>query len=62
VKGKARRAGPVKDLALIELRAHVSNVQFEWDAAKAASNLAKHGVTFDQGIPRFLRSRPPHRG
>jgi uncharacterized DUF497 family protein len=28
-------------------------VRFEWDAAKAASNLAKHGVTFDQGIRVF---------
>jgi uncharacterized DUF497 family protein len=23
-------------------------VRFEWDAAKAASNLLKHGVTFDE--------------
>ncbi len=28
-------------------------MHFEWDAAKAASNLAKHGVTFDQGIRVF---------
>jgi len=28
-------------------------MQFEWDAAKAASNLAKHGVTFDQGARVF---------
>ena len=28
-------------------------MQFEWDAAKAASNLAKHGVTFDQGTRVF---------
>ncbi len=47
------RLRPEKGLALFELRAHVSNVQFEWDAAKAASNLAKHGVTFDQGIRVF---------
>lgn len=26
---------------------------FEWDPAKAASNAAKHGVTFDQAIDVF---------
>jgi uncharacterized DUF497 family protein len=28
-------------------------VQFEWDAAKAASNLAKHGVSFERAILVF---------
>lgn len=28
-------------------------MQFAWDTAKAASNLAKHGVTFDQGTRVF---------
>ena len=28
-------------------------MQFEWDATKAASNLAKHGVSFDQGARVF---------
>jgi uncharacterized DUF497 family protein len=27
---------------------------FEWDEAKAASNLAKHGVSFDQAQTAFL--------
>ena len=28
-------------------------MQFEWDAAKAASNLAKHGVDFAQAMAVF---------
>jgi uncharacterized protein len=28
-------------------------VQFEWDADKAASNLVKHGVTFDEAVTVF---------
>ena len=31
---------------------------FEWDAAKAAANLAKHGISFDQAIAVF---NDPHR-
>jgi hypothetical protein len=27
--------------------------RFEWDAAKAAGNLKKHGVTFDEAITAF---------
>ena len=27
---------------------------FEWDATKAAANLAKHGVSFDEGATVFL--------
>ncbi len=27
---------------------------FEWDAAKALANVAKHGVTFDQAAAVFL--------
>jgi hypothetical protein len=27
--------------------------QFEWDNAKAAANLAKHGVSFDEARPVF---------
>jgi len=28
-------------------------VKFEWDDGKAASNLAKHGVSFDEGLTAF---------
>ena len=28
-------------------------MEFEWDEAKAASNLLKHGVRFDQAIDAF---------
>jgi len=28
-------------------------VEFEWDEGKAASNLAKHGVTFDEASHAF---------
>ena len=28
-------------------------MQFEWDAAKAASNLRKHGVSFDEAVTVF---------
>ena len=27
---------------------------FEWDDAKAVSNLAKHGVTFDEAVTAFV--------
>jgi uncharacterized DUF497 family protein len=27
--------------------------QFEWDAAKAAANLRKHGVSFDEAVTAF---------
>jgi uncharacterized DUF497 family protein len=32
-------------------------VQFEWDEAKAASNLRKHGVDFDDAMRIFLDPR-----
>ena len=32
-------------------------MQFEWDAAKAASNLAKHEVDFDDALRVFLDPR-----
>jgi len=28
-------------------------MQFEWDASKAASNLRKHGVSFDEAVTVF---------
>jgi len=28
-------------------------MEFEWDQSKAASNLSKHGVTFDEAITVF---------
>ena len=28
-------------------------MQFEWDAAKTKSNVAKHGVTFDEAVTAF---------
>ena len=28
-------------------------VRFEWDARKAAANLAKHGITFSEAITAF---------
>lgn len=29
------------------------DLQFEWDARKAATNLKKHGVTFDEAVSVF---------
>ena len=29
-------------------------MKFEWDSAKAAGNLSKHGVSFDEGATVFL--------
>ena len=42
-------------------------VHFEWDSAKAATNLAKHGVHFADAVPVFeddfaLTIRDPHLG
>ncbi len=31
----------------------MSNVEFEWDRAKAASNKRKHGVTFEEAATVF---------
>lgn len=28
-------------------------LKFEWDATKAASNLHKHGVSFDEAVSEF---------
>jgi uncharacterized protein len=28
-------------------------MEFEWDEAKAAANLAKHGMTFGEAVPIF---------
>jgi uncharacterized protein len=36
----------------------ISKMQFEWDAAKAAVNLAKHGISFEQAALVFA---DPHR-
>ena len=32
----------------------MEQLDFEWDDEKAASNLAKHGVPFDEALPAFL--------
>jgi len=32
----------------------MSNIQFEWDSRKAAVNLKKHGVSFDQARTVFF--------
>ncbi len=31
----------------------MSELFFEWDSKKAASNVAKHGVTFEEANPFF---------
>jgi len=33
--------------------ANVSNGDFEWDDGKAATNLSKHGVSFDEAATAF---------
>ena len=42
----------------------MSGLEFEWDSAKAESNFAKHGVSFEEALtvfmdpnPAFMRSR-----
>ena len=32
----------------------MSNIEFAWDGRKAKSNLAKHGVSFDEAKTAFL--------
>jgi uncharacterized DUF497 family protein len=32
----------------------MDGVQFEWDPAKAAANLANHGVTFEEALTVFM--------
>ena len=33
---------------------HLQGIDFEWDGDKARSNVAKHGVTFEEGAEAFL--------
>ena len=40
-------------LARVEIERTLSAMQFEWDAAKAAVNLAKHGVDFSTVLRVF---------
>lgn len=37
-------------------------MEFEWDAAKARSNLSKHGVSFETAMQIFKRDRLSVRG
>lgn len=32
----------------------LQGVEFEWDAEKARSNVAKHGVTFEEAVEAFF--------
>lgn len=44
------------------------NIEFDWDPAKAASNVAKHGVAFEEAMTIFAdplalsKPDPDHRG
>lgn len=33
-------------------------MEFEWDPAKAASNLEKHGISFDEAKEMFISEEP----
>jgi len=33
---------------------HIMSVQFEWDVKKARSNVAKHGISFDEAKSVFF--------
>ena len=46
-------AGGCRDARIKEV-ATVTFGDFEWDADKAAANLAKHGVTFEEAVTVFL--------
>ena len=35
------------------MRCYTELVQIEWDLEKAASNLSKHGVSFDEAVSIF---------
>jgi hypothetical protein len=45
----------VTRLARILLKYAVSNIEFAWDGRKAKSNLAKHGVSFEEAKTAFSR-------
>jgi uncharacterized DUF497 family protein len=32
---------------------HAVRIDFDWDVAKAASNVSKHGVTFEEAMTVF---------
>jgi uncharacterized protein len=42
-----------KALAFLKYALSFQNMKFEWDAKKAASNLAAHGVSFGQAVAAF---------
>jgi uncharacterized DUF497 family protein len=43
----------VSGLASPHLLYYISSVRFEWNARKAASNLEKHGVSFEEAQTAF---------
>jgi len=45
-------ADPLVGSAALAWRYH-GRVEFDWDDAKAASNLAKHGVSFEEALTVF---------
>ena len=51
--GEQGHGGIFFKVALFDLCATFSSVQFEWDENKAAKNLAKHGVEFAQAVAVF---------
>ena len=48
----SRPCGP-RGLSLASDLLYVQKVRFDWDDRKASSNLAKHGVSFDEAITAF---------
>ena len=37
----------------VNLLSYISSVRFDWDAKKAAANLKKHGVSFEEAATAF---------
>ncbi len=45
--------GPLLGIAACALLSYIRLVRFEWDRRKAKSNLAKHGVSFEEASTAF---------
>ena len=54
------RSAEAKRDSIPGARISTSIMEFEWDPAKAAGNLAKHGVDFDDAIAVFGDPRALH--
>ena len=60
VRPSWKNKSPIIPLANIDIgiyNVHMNSIKFEWEASKAASNIQKHGVTFEEARTVFFDER-----